>query len=181
VIKLEKHLNINRMMNLKKIVLTCSLLFLTSNVFSQGSTCDEAEPACAGGGFVFENTSDGSEGEVGPDYGCLGSEPNPSWFFFNVATSGSLEFNIEQNTEADFTGTGLDVDFICYGPFTPADVYCNMLTPANTVGCSYSGNFIENFTIPNAIAGEIYVLLITNFNGAPGYINLAQGSSSRLY
>ena len=46
--------------------------------------------------------------------------------FFNVATSGDISFSIEQNTQADFNGTGLDVDFICYGPFTTTDDYCTM-------------------------------------------------------
>jgi hypothetical protein len=154
------------------------LIFFSKLVFSQGVSCNLAEPACAGGGFVFENTSNGSSGQNGPNYGCLGSVPNPSWFYFNVAASGNIDFSIEQNTQADLNGTGLDVDFICYGPFTNTDDYCNMLTSANTLDCSFSENFIESFTIPNAIQGELYILLITNYSEQPGYINLAQGSSS---
>ncbi|MDC3388912.1 hypothetical protein OAX11_05325, partial [Flavobacteriaceae bacterium] len=154
------------------------LILLNSFVFSQGITCDLVEPACAGGGFVFENVSNGTVGEVGPNYGCLGSVPNPSWFYFNVAASGDISFSIEQNTQDDFSGTGLDVDFICYGPFTNTDDYCTMLTAENTTGCSFSPDFIENFSITNAIGGELYILLITNYEGTPGFINLAQETSS---
>jgi hypothetical protein len=64
------------------IYISVLFILLSSFVFSQGATCNVAEPACAGGGFVFENVSNGTVGEVGPNYGCLGSVPNPSWFFF---------------------------------------------------------------------------------------------------
>ncbi|MFD0965249.1 hypothetical protein, partial [Pseudofulvibacter geojedonensis] len=162
-------------MKLKYILIIAGLLFLSQLSFGQGADCASAEPACAGGGFTFANTSDGSSAENGPDYGCLGSQPNPAWYFMQIDQGGNLDFEIIQNTQADFNGTGLDVDFICYGPFSDTDDYCNgMLTAANTVACSFSASFTENFSIPNAQAGEIYVLLITNYNGSAGFISLEQ-------
>ena len=89
---------------------------------------------------------------------------------------GNLTFNIVQNSSPDFNGAGLDVDFIAYGPFTSTDS-CDELTAANTIACSYSPNFIENFSIINAQPGEIYILLITNFSNQPGYIQLEQTNS----
>jgi hypothetical protein len=161
-----------------KKYITVLLILMSSFVFSQGATCNIAEPACAGGGFIFENVSNGTVGEDGPDYGCMGVVPNPSWFYFNVAASGDISFSIEQNTQADFNGTGLDVDFICYGPFTTTDDYCTMLTAENTSGCSFEPDFIENFSITNAIAGEVYILLMTNYAGTAGFIKLAQEAST---
>ncbi|MGB0973350.1 MAG: hypothetical protein ACPGU9_00005, partial [Flavobacteriaceae bacterium] len=161
-------------MILKKIFLVFIFVFACNSVFAQGAVCGEADPACAGGGFVFANTSSGVDAEPGPDYGCLFTQPNPAWFYLQVAQTGDLEFSIEQNTQSDFNGTGLDVDFICYGPFTQGADYCNNLTAANTVGCSYSVNAVEDFTIFNAQQDEIYILLITNYDGASGFINLNQ-------
>ncbi|WP_044399153.1 T9SS type B sorting domain-containing protein [Lacinutrix sp. Hel_I_90] len=152
------------------------LFFFTSLTFAQGTTCADASPFCAGDtSLVFPNTSGAGNAEFGPDYGCLGSEPNPAWYFIQIDQSGDLDFNIIQNTQDDFTGTGLDVDFITYGPFNNTNV-CDPsnLSAANTIACSYSPDFVENFTISNAMAGEIYVLLITNFSNQPGFIQLEQ-------
>jgi gliding motility-associated-like protein len=152
------------------------LFFLKIDVaFSQGLTCGEAEPFCAGDTtLIFPNTTVGFA-EAGPDYGCLGSQPNPAWYFIQIDQPGNLNFNIVQNTLADLSGTGLDVDFIAYGPFTNTNV-CDgaTLTAGNTIACSFSAAPVENFTISNALAGEIYVLLITNFDGSAGFIQLQQ-------
>ena len=44
----------------------------------------------------------------------------------------------------------------------------------NIVDCSYDPAFIENVTIDNALTGEIYVLLITNFSNQAGTIQIQQ-------
>ncbi|MEL6989892.1 MAG: hypothetical protein AAGK97_18940, partial [Bacteroidota bacterium] len=71
-------------------------------------------------------------------------------------------------------GTPLDVDFIAWGPFTDPIDACENLNPSTSVDCSYSIAAVETFTIPNAMVGEIYIVLITNFNGDPGFISLGQ-------
>jgi len=159
--------------------------------FSQGLTCDTIEPFCAGDTtLIFENSTDAGNAETGPDYGCLVSQPNPAWYFIQIEQSGDLFFTIEQNTSVDFTGAGIDVDFIAWGPF-PSASSCNQLTTANQVsgswqagdppintttsqGCSYSPNSIESFNVIGANAGEFYVLLITNFDNVPGFIRMQQ-------
>ncbi len=153
------------------------LMFSCSTVFAQGLTCSVAEPFCAGGStLIFENNSGAGNAESGPNYGCLGSQPNPAWYYLQIDQDGDLTFNIVQNSAIDFTGTPIDVDFIAYGPFSNTNV-CNQLTAANTIACSFSPAAVENFTIPNAQAGETYVLLITNYDNLPGYIQLQQTNS----
>ena len=150
--------------------------FVIDNAFSQGTTCDASEPFCAGNStLTFPNTSGSGNAENGPNYGCLGSEPNPAWYFLQIDQPGNLSFNIVQNTQDDLSGAELDVDFIAYGPFNSTNV-CNagQLSAANTIGCSYSPNAVENFTINNAQAGDVYVLLITNFSNQSGFIQLQQ-------
>ena len=163
------------------------LFFLTPFIsFSQGSTCADIEPFCAGEeAYIFPNCNDTDSNcaptaESGPDYDCLFSQPYPAWFYLQIDTPGDLDFEIVQNTEFDTNGnpigTGLDVDFIAWGPFAQGDDLCdyNQLQQSNQIGCSYSAAPIENFSITNAQTGEIYVLLITNYNQSAGFIKLVQ-------
>ncbi len=140
--------------------------------------CLDAMPFCSDDGLIFENTSDGTTAPDGIDYECLASQPNPSWFFLEIATPGDLDLEIVQNTQFDEDGNPigdeLDVDFIAWGPFSDPTEACSDLNPATNVDCSFSAAAVENFTIPNAQVGEIYIVLITNFNGAPGFISLGQ-------
>ncbi len=162
----------------KKYILLCIVFILNFLVYGQGLTCDQSEPFCAdNAALVFPNTANGSNAEFGPDYGCLFDQPNPAWYYLQIGQDGDLDIQISQNTQQDFSGAGLDVDFICYGPFNSTS-NCSNLTALNTIGCSYSVDPVENFTINNAVAGEIYILLITNYSGNPGFISLEQTNSS---
>ncbi len=145
--------------------------------------------------YIFENVVGvPSTGQVA----CLGSMPNPRYITLKVTESGPLQYQIIQSTSFDVagnpTGNYLDVDFVTWGPFTNADS-CDQIafadcptcpfdnsTPSsntfypfgNITDCSYSSSYTENLHIPNAQAGQYYKLLITNFNGASGYIKLIQ-------
>ena len=168
------------------ISLQILLLLFSSTAFAQGGTCAQIEPFCAGDqALIFPNCNIDDPNctptaETGPDYGCLGSEPYPAWFYLQIDDPGNLDFEIVQNTNFDTdgnpTGTGLDVDFIAWGPFNPGDDLCDysQLQAFNEIACSYSPAPIENFTIPNGMTGELYVLLITNFNQSQGFIKLNQ-------
>ena len=112
----------------------------------------------------------------------LFTSPNPSWYFMQASQSGNLNFQIAQ---VDNTGTGIDVDYIVWGPFTPAEfaASCNDLydfpdgnttIPDNIASCSYSFVSVENFTITNAVLNDIYIVLITNYSGDPGTVTFTQ-------
>jgi gliding motility-associated-like protein len=157
----------------------CTLVSPNQTLISCG--CFGADPFCApdeGEALIFENVSDGSSAPPGIDYDCLGSQPDPVWFFLQIEESGDLDFEIVQNTQFDAvgnpTGAPLDVDFIAWGPFDNTQDACNDLSQNTQVGCSFSAAPIENFSITNAQEGEIYIVLITNFDGAPGFISLGQ-------
>ncbi len=130
------------------------------------------------------------------DIACLFSAPNPTWNIIQIGDSGTIEIEIVQT---DDNGNGLDVDFVLWGPFTSVDDACGNLDlgcpnpggdcPNNTsnpdfypfgniVDCSYSIFSTENLTIDNAIEGEIYILLVTNFSDQPGNISIGQTNSS---
>lgn len=149
--------------------------------------CENAENFCAEGGAL---TTPNIIGIPDPnDLACLGTAPNPVWNILQIGESGPIEIQINQQ---DDNGNGLDVDFVLWGPFTSVEQACmdivfedcptcpnNTTNPnfypfGNIVDCSYSAASVENLTIDNAVAGEIYMLLVTNFNGNPGTITIEQ-------
>ena len=155
------------------------IIFLLSFSFSfgQSSTCANAAAMCSGNQGPFNNTTGvPSFGSLG----CLGSTPNPAWFYMQVGTSGNIDFQLSQIRTSN--GLGIDVDFILWGPFNSLSGICNNLalySPGytganNVVACSYSAAPIENFTIPSAVSGQYYMLLVTNFSGQAGTYTLNQ-------
>ncbi|MEN8885996.1 MAG: PKD domain-containing protein, partial [Winogradskyella sp.] len=140
--------------------------------------CIGSLPICSGISNVPSPTGSGSA-EAGIDYGCLGSEPNPRWYFLQTGdTTGSLSFTLTQTSGPNQTGTGNDVDFIIWGPFSQPECGADDLNPSTEVDCSYSGSATEQIDIPNAPANSFFVLLITNFSGNAGFINLELNPSS---
>lgn len=155
------------------------ILFLLSFSFSfgQSSTCANAAAMCSGNQGPFNNTTGvPSFGSLG----CLGSTPNPAWFYMQVGTSGNIDFQLSQIRTSN--GAGIDVDFILWGPFNSLSGICNNLalySPGytganNVVDCSYLPDPVENVNIPNAVAGQFYMLLVTNFSGQAGTYTLNQ-------
>ena len=150
---------------------------ITVNVLDN-DTCAGALPICSGINNVPSPVGIGNA-EGGIDYGCLGSEPNPRWYFLQSGdTAGNLNFTLTQDTGQNGTGSGIDVDFIIWGPFSEPVCGSSNLNSSTEVDCSYSGAAVESINIPNAPANSIYMLLITNFNGGAGYINLELDPSS---
>lgn len=150
------------------LILFASFIF-SNKVLSQGTNCGNASPFCTGVTSFPSPTN--TSAQSGPYYGCLGSTPNPAWFYFQVSQSGNIVFTIEQN---DNGGNGIDVDFILWGPFASPTGNCNNLTSSNDVDCSFAPDPIETVTVPNAQAGEYYILLITNYDGAAGNVTFTQ-------
>ena len=109
------------------------------------------------------------------DVGCLSTTPNPAWYWMRIANSGSIRIHM---TSSDGT-YGHDVDFICWGPFASLQAACATNLMSNSgVDCSYSTAAEEDCDIPNAVSGQIYVLLITNYANAVTNISFDQTSGS---
>ncbi|TXD83725.1 T9SS type B sorting domain-containing protein [Subsaximicrobium wynnwilliamsii] len=155
--------------------------------------CENAVNFCAedGGALISSNIIGvPSIGEIA----CLSSTPNPTWNIIQIGSDGLIEIQIDQ---IDDQGEGLDVDFALWGPFDSLANACGNLDTGcpdpddcpnnngffgnpdfypfgNIIDCSWSAETTENLTIDNALSGEIYVLLVTNFSGDPGTISIAQ-------
>lgn len=167
-------------MNKRYFLLIILSVFANIAIYGQGATCADASPFCTGSTTTFPNTSDGSSAPAGIDYGCLSSQPNPVWYYMQIDSSGTLEMTISQTANS---GASIDVDFVLWGPFNSLNDMCNNLTGAcsadhncsgNIVDCSFSASATEIATIPNAQTGEFYMMLITNYDGAPGTIDFSQ-------
>ena len=153
------------------------------------SFCDDASEICFDeSAIIIPNFNQNDDGifnaEDGPDYGCLATQPDPSWFYFQVENSGDLTFLLEQNTLPDLSGTSLDLDFKIWGPFSSPFGNCNNLNTSTELpdlpngnifdGCSFSAFASENMGVSNAQAGEYYIFITTNFSQQNGFIRIEQ-------
>lgn len=142
--------------------------------------CSQANSLCGSLGVPFANTHQGIHAEPGNAYGCLGSTPNPTWFYLPVSNAGTINLTVEQNTAIDFAGNVLDVDYIVYGPFSDPVTPCSThFTQNNIVSCSYSASGIEHPVIANGQVGQYYLLMTTNFSNQAGYIRITMDATSQ--
>jgi uncharacterized repeat protein (TIGR01451 family) len=106
-------------------------------------------------------------------YGCLGTTPNPIWYYIRVEQSGTIALNLNAAS---------DIDYALWGPFNSvaaAEAGCNNYLPP--INCSYSASNNEFPIIQNAQAGEVYVFLITNFANIIQTTTLTQiGGTGRM-
>ena len=157
---------------MKKYYFILFIFFISKSYSQLAPGCSSASAFCAGtssAGLPFPNTTNLPNDN---DYSCLGSQPNASWYYLQISQAGNLTFTISQTSTA---GAPIDVDFIAWGPFLSAPM-CGTtnLNATSEVGCSYSASATETFTINNALAGQYYMILMTNFRNLSGTITLAQ-------
>ncbi len=107
----------------------------------------------------------GSSSGPGGSFGCLSSTPNPTWFYTQITTSGTLQYGISSTNN-------LDIDFICFGPFSTMGIACAQIDAAHIVDCSFLPNAVDTCTIPGAIAGAYYLIMVTNFTNQAGIITI---------
>jgi len=141
-----------------------------------GTACSNANAFCTGTTETFPNNTNQPSLGSGGIYDCLGSTPNPIWYFMQIGTGGSLTLNIGQT--ATSTGNGSDVDFVLWGPFASQAAGCGALSANNVVDCSYSSSSTETAVISNALPGEFYILLLTNYANTAGTISFTSSGSS---
>lgn len=133
--------------------------------------------------------------------GCVYSTPNPVWYYMEVDNPGSIQLQLEQTTGPNGSGAALDVDFVLWGPFNDLSSACagvangsiapiqSSYDPSSTetigIGMPGGGDYnadgglnncphIGQTTPPSAGAGDIYIVLITNYSGNSGYISFGQ-------
>ncbi len=136
-------------------------------------SCAIPDPICSGSPVTFTaqaNNTQADEVDPGNDYDCLFSQPNPSWYYLEIATSGNLVIDIT---------AGSDVDYAIWGPFTDltnAVANCNSYAVPND--CSFSASPIEQAVVNGVTAGQVYVLLVTNYANTVQTITVTDAPSN---
>lgn len=134
--------------------------------------CSGMEPICSDSPISFTATEGGAEAEVvepGNDYDCLSTSPNPTWFYLEIATGGSMDIDMAAYE---------DIDFALWGPYanlTTAQAACGSLPVP--IDCSYDPSETEQAN-STAIAGEVYILLVTNYADVSQQITLNSAVSN---
>lgn len=156
----------------KASILLFAVITFSLSVFSQGNNCNSASAFCSGSTSYPAGVSAGTA-QPGPNYGCLFSQPNPAWFFMQVSTPGNIALTITASPPRD-------IDFILYGPFTSPTAPCtSQLTATNTEDCSYAGGTAPEIAdITGGMAGEYYLLLLTNYSNQPTNVTFSQTSGT---
>ncbi|MCX6230975.1 MAG: gliding motility-associated C-terminal domain-containing protein [Bacteroidetes bacterium] len=172
------------------IIFLVLLIGFSVNTIAQ-NLCNTALPFTTGTTYNFPAGVNATAGEPGPNYGCLGTKPNPAWYFLKVCTGGNIE--IEMHGSGNY-----DIDFACWGPFTSPTTPCTALLTAGTptpnhhapgpgggypvpnmIDCSYDPSYQEWCYIPNAVAGQYYILIITNFSNQVQNIIFSQTNAGQ--
>jgi len=172
---------------MKKILITAlyTLACLFSYVNAQSNDCFTANPFCSSNTYNFPNATSGTA-PAGPNYGCLGSVPRPIWYYMEIGTSGTMQIGLSQT---DNSGWGIDVDFAMWGPFSDLASGCTQVMSGGVapLQCSFSASDTETLglgmqggtgtgqsTPPAAVAGQVYIVLLTNYDGDAGTIDFNQ-------
>merc|ERR1712032_913263 len=122
--------------------------------------CTEMLPLCASETYKYTVYSgyDITDLEAKNFYGCMRSQPNPSWFYFEIETGGDLILDLKANE---------DIDYVVWGPYdsvVDAIALCNGgIEESSLVDCGFTSTNEEVINITNAIAGQTYILLVTNY------------------
>ena len=157
------------------VTYTIITLFLSITAAAQGNTCAEVQPFCTDSGVTFPagvDVPDASITDPGNNYGCLGTQPNPAWYYLQIAEDGPIDI-LQTNSNT------VDVDFALWGPFSSvsdASEQCGSL--GEPIDCSYSPSPVETITIADNQIGDVYILLITNFSNQPTEINAVQDNGT---
>lgn len=145
----------------------------TDPIVPTNVTCDVPDPICSGTPIVFTAQSNGTEASVvnpGNDYDCLFTSPNPSWYYLEIATGGNLVIDIT---------AGSDIDFAIWGPYADyATAVATCDAHAVPLDCSYSTAAIEQAVVNGVVAGEVYVLLVTNYANTVQTITVDEAASN---
>jgi len=158
---------------------------ITTPLLGQALSCfnSNTSPFCSGIAQYPANSDgtgagNGPQAPAGPNYDCLGTQGNPSYFSLTIEQNGSINFTLDNSNN-------VDIDFILWGPFTDmaaAQAACDSMGTGgvwgNVADCSYSANAQEPVAITNAQAGEVYILMVTNYANQPTNIFSTQNSGT---
>ena len=132
-------------------------------------SCSASIPEICNGSLYPAATSGTATAPFGANLSCgfTNMSANASFYYFVSSTNGPLSINV---TPTDVLGipypnllNSPNLDFKCWGPFNDLTTMCDQLTNGNQEDCSTAPpTTAEVIQIGNAIAGQIYVVMIAN-------------------
>jgi hypothetical protein len=135
--------------------------------------CGSMEPICSDTPITFTAGTGAADAEIvdpGNNYGCLSTSPNPTWFYLELLTDGTISIDIS---------AGSDVDFALWGPYADlTDALANCNNYPAPIDCSYSSSATEQVNYTPALANQVYVLLVTNYADVTQVIDLNSGAGN---
>ena len=155
---------------MKRILLLFFIIFSYIVVSAQSDSCDMFIPEICASASVqaYPASTTGTAWAPGASFSCPGTQPitmNPTFLFFEIGATGDFSMTIDPIDP--FTGALLaspsDLDYICWGPFSSMTNACSQLQAPNRFDCSYSSAASETVTIPGAVAGDFYILMVSNY------------------
>lgn len=144
------------------------LLILSASLYKAQDSCEVAIPILSWD--YSDSLNYGSNTNWGNnDPGCLGSAGDSYWLEFQICNSGDLNLFLQ-------AGTGVDIDYIIYGPYT-GTASC-AFTSNDIVVCDYSASGFNNIIMNSVNAGEKYMMAISNYVSAQETFDLTQNLTS---
>lgn len=133
-------------------------------------TCNLMKPICSGSATIFTAQANGSSAAVGPNFDCLITQPNPSWYYLEIDNPGKLSIDITADN---------DVDFAIWGSYnTLASAKASCATYPLPIDCSFDPSSIENAVVNGTVNGKFYVLLVTNYSDVTQIITINQAADA---
>ena len=160
---------------MRRIIPLFFLFFSYTLSYAQGGSlpvqsCSSVIPEICNGALYPAATSGTATAPFGANLNCgfTSVSENASFYYFISNTNGPLNINI---TATDVIGVPYpnllgqpDLDFKCWGPFNDILTMCDQLTNINQEDCSSApATTAEILQITNAVAGQIYVVMVSNW------------------
>jgi hypothetical protein len=137
------------------------------------TTCAVLNPLCSGSPYALLANSGVPAADAtdpGNQYGCMGTSPNPSWFYLQISQAGDLVIDI---------AAGQDIDYAIWGPFANlANAQANCNSYPAPLDCSYSPWEVEQATVNGVAVGQIYALLVTNYANSTQVISITANAAN---
>lgn len=134
-----------------------------------GSLCNSGSAFCTGSTVTYPAGVNTGQAPLGPAYSCLASRPNPAWFYLQIATSGNIDITMTSSPARD-------IDFALWGPIAAGfpGGCIDALHNQAVEDCSFSVATSETANIIGAVAGETYIMMITNYSNLATDISFSQ-------
>ena len=172
-----------------------NLRITLNNIPDVGEVCSTSQGFCSDVSYNFANTTIGTP-PSGPDYSmggtCVSSSKPLVWYYMEIKEVGPMVLTLAQSTLPNGAGSGIDVDFIMWGPYPNLDNACtSVMSGDSPLQGSFSIDATETIAIGAAggdgscastpaspSIGDVYVVGISNYGNTSGYITFSQSSGS---